>query len=489
MWDRRADVFGLAALIHEMLWGRRLTGVGEEAAQSLTAIPGADMDALRLAFARALAEHPGERFTSALEFAGALADAFSRPAAAVPLPAGDFVREADLEPRLPLEPQFEPEEPELEPEEVEHEAAVDLDDDYAAAEKFVILDPAEPAQAADAGDAMDAIVVLDTPETAEAIVADPMLLRMPSAQAELFDSYRPSPDPAGQDEGSRSSMWPLAFALLIGGSAGVCRRFRCRYPRPLGRYARSRADHGRDHCRSAAAGRDERRSPRIHRSPACPVRPPATCRSRRPATRRRSCRAPPRAARRTPAACAPPPQTAPRAAAVQTAETGSLLVRSTPLGARVFVDNRDYGRTPVTVNALARGAHRVRVTRDGYETDERQVTITPAQRAHSITVRLQAERPPQAPPTPAARTPSGAAAPATSGTATTGNGPLIVESRPAGAKVFVDGKLVGTTPLTLPAVPAGDHAVHLDLDGYRRWSSAIRIIPTAKNRVAASLDR
>jgi hypothetical protein len=192
---------------------------------------------------------------------------------------------------------------------------------------------------------------------------------------------------------------------------------------------------------------------------------------------------------------APPPPAAPRAAAAQKPETGSLLVRSTPLGARVFVDNRDYGRTPVTVNALARGAHRVRVTRDGYQADERQVTITSAQRAHSITVRLQAERPPQPAPqaatssTPATRTPSGAAAPSASTTATTGNGPLTVESRPAGAKVFVDGKLVGTTPLTLPAVPAGDHAVHLDLDGYRRWSSAIRIIPTAKNRVAASLDR
>src|SRR6185295_7495059 len=44
---------------------------------------------------------------------------------------------------------------------------------------------------------------------------------------------------------------------------------------------------------------------------------------------------------------------------------GSLLVRSTPLGARVLVDGRDYGRTPLTVGNLSRGAHNVRVVRDG----------------------------------------------------------------------------------------------------------------------------
>ena len=67
-------------------------------------------------------------------------------------------------------------------------------------------------------------------------------------------------------------------------------------------------------------------------------------------------------------------------------------MRSTPLGARVVVDGREYGRTPVTVGSLSRGAHKVRVTRDGYVADERVVTITPAQRAHSVTARLSPER-------------------------------------------------------------------------------------------------
>jgi hypothetical protein len=147
----------------------------------------------------------------------------------------------------------------------------------------------------------------------------------------------------------------------------------------------------------------------------------------------------------------------------------------------VFVDGREYGRTPVTIGSLARGGHRVRLTHDGYATDERQVTITPAQRTHSITVRLSPERPAAAavgpqPALPAAR-------------ADRRTGRLIVESRPAGAQVFLDGRLVGITPLSLDEVPVGDHAVHLDRDGYQRWSSAIRIVASERNRVAASLDR
>jgi hypothetical protein len=67
--------------------------------------------------------------------------------------------------------------------------------------------------------------------------------------------------------------------------------------------------------------------------------------------------------------------------------------------------------------------------------------------------------------------------------------PLTVESRPAGAMVFLDGRLVGTTPLVIPDVAVGEHALHLDRDGYRRWSSAIRIVTTERNRVTASLDR
>ena len=68
-------------------------------------------------------------------------------------------------------------------------------------------------------------------------------------------------------------------------------------------------------------------------------------------------------------------------------------------------------------------------------------------------------------------------------------GGLSVDSRPTGARVYIDGKLIGTTPLAVPSIGAGEHAVRLERDGYRRWSSSIRIVANEGNRVTASLER
>ena len=74
-WDRRADVFSLAAIVHELLWARPITALGQQAAATLTEVAGGDLDALRGVFARALAEDPAGRFETALRFAAALRSA------------------------------------------------------------------------------------------------------------------------------------------------------------------------------------------------------------------------------------------------------------------------------------------------------------------------------------------------------------------------------------------------------------------------------
>jgi len=152
-----------------------------------------------------------------------------------------------------------------------------------------------------------------------------------------------------------------------------------------------------------------------------------------------------------------------------------LLIRSTPAGAIVTVDGKESGRTPATVRELAIGPHQVTVSRSGYAPSDRRIVLTRTRPVQSMTVAL--ERPARAAAAPAAPRAAAFA------------GALTVDSRPGGAKVFLDGKLVGSTPLSLQTVAAGEHAIRLERDGYRRWSSQVRVVTSEQNRVTASLER
>jgi hypothetical protein len=90
-------------------------------------------------------------------------------------------------------------------------------------------------------------------------------------------------------------------------------------------------------------------------------------------------------------------------------------------------------------------------------------------------------------PTPRAATPPATTPPST--TPSTFTGSLAVLSRPSGARVFVDDRAVGTTPVTLRGIRAGSHVVRLELAGYRRWSTSATVVAGEENRVAASLER
>jgi hypothetical protein len=271
------------------------------------------------------------------------------------------------------------------------------------------------------------------------------------------ETFTREPEHLSALERSRSATWPLALALVVGltigfaGGYGTGMRERpaptVSAPAPGG----TPAPAGREFTESAV-----NEAPKAAAPPAKPkaAAPPAP----------------------TPAL----PQKSEVRRTTSTSESGGrLLVRSTPAGARVFVDGKDQGRTPAVVRDLAHGSHRVRLTHDGYSTEERGIVITTSRPSQSLTIPLQ-----RASNIAQARTPS-----ATPVSASRFSGELSVISRPAGASVFLDNKIVGTTPLSIPGVAAGSHAIRLERDGYRRWTSAIRVVANEQNRVTASLEK
>jgi hypothetical protein len=66
---------------------------------------------------------------------------------------------------------------------------------------------------------------------------------------------------------------------------------------------------------------------------------------------------------------------------------------------------------------------------------------------------------------------------------------LTIDSKPRGARVFVDGRAAGTTPLVLAHTRVGRHVVRVVRAGYRPWTATVRVRIGRATAVTASLRR
>ena len=173
------------------------------------------------------------------------------------------------------------------------------------------------------------------------------------------------------------------------------------------------------------------------------------------------------------------PAAAPRTSTAKPApSTGTLVVRSTPSGANVTVNGRWRGRTPLTLDELPLRSYDVRVVQSGFEAATQSVALTSGTPERTLALRLQ-------------RTASAAPRPAAPdvGSPPVYTGSLYVDSRPRGARVSVDGRVVGVTPLRVPDVRIGSRVVRLELPDHRIWSSTATVVAGQERRVTGSLER
>jgi serine/threonine protein kinase len=128
---------------------------------------------------------------------------------------------------------------------------------------------------------------------------------------------------------------------------------------------------------------------------------------------------------RTSRALAPPPSVPSPLPTVL--NTAAVVLNTSPAGAAVTLSGKDIGQTPVAVQHLAPGHYTMRIALAGYEPAEKQIDL---KRNESLDL----------------------------GTIALSPGKAIVDlaSTPAGAKVFHNGVVVGTTPLRRDDLGSGD---------------------------------
>jgi len=139
-------------------------------------------------------------------------------------------------------------------------------------------------------------------------------------------------------------------------------------------------------------------------------------------------------------------------------------------GAEVSMDGRTVGRTPLAAFEAEAGEREIRVRADGYEEFQARVPIEGRGQGQRLAVSLVPL--PTSPPRPA--TPP---KPAT----------LALRSEPSGARVEVDGRVRGETPLDLAVEPDAEHAIRLTKEGHDDASLSARLRAGARREETVRL--
>lgn len=133
-----------------------------------------------------------------------------------------------------------------------------------------------------------------------------------------------------------------------------------------------------------------------------------------------------------------------------------LTVNSTPPGAQVYLNDIYIGDTPLTYTAFQSGTYKMRISKIGYFSNDRWVTLDPTL-ATTVDAQLQPK-----------------------------TGFILVSGVPGDASVFIDG---APARVGVNQVQTGVHQVTVSLFGYKDWSANVPVQVGQSTEVTPSLVR
>ena len=134
-----------------------------------------------------------------------------------------------------------------------------------------------------------------------------------------------------------------------------------------------------------------------------------------------------------------------------------LTVNSTPTNAEVRIDGNLVGKTPLVFDQIEAGEAEVMVSFKGYRSYMKKMKFE-ASKPYTLSTTLEA-------------LPAG----------------LTLVSSPKDARVLLDGKFVGKTPLTISDIESGTHEVRIRLAGYAMQKKTLQLEPNAKESLEFSM--
>lgn len=209
---------------------------------------------------------------------------------------------------------------------------------------------------------------------------------------------------------------------------------------------------------------------------------------------------------------------------------GGLAISTIPAKAEVYIDQQLVGLSPITLDTVISGTHVFRLVKDLYTTVERTVEVTDGQQVTidhpldqnygtlkitsvpaGVQARLNHMTAPLGP-TPIVyniapgtyqvemnhelyesystmATVSIGQATEVTATLARKTGVTKIFSDPAEAEIYIDGKLVGTTPEVVKDHPTGTYQIELRMKGYLAQSKSVTVVDGSDQSVQFKLDR
>ncbi len=141
-----------------------------------------------------------------------------------------------------------------------------------------------------------------------------------------------------------------------------------------------------------------------------------------------------------------------------TVKVGELEVKSKPSGAKVYMDGKEAGETPVILSGVVPGRHQIRVIKEGYDPFE-VMEVLGVERKEIIATLKKTVR----------------------------GGDLVVHTAPPGASIYLDGKLVGTSPYDGKGLSPGTYRIRVIKEGFETWERVENVEAGKRVEVIAQL--
>ncbi len=137
---------------------------------------------------------------------------------------------------------------------------------------------------------------------------------------------------------------------------------------------------------------------------------------------------------------------------------GSIVIHSDPEGAQVFLDGKDYGLSPTTIEPLPSGPHGLDLRLDGHPRALKAVQLPPGEKI-TVDTKLGTE-----------------------------GGNLVIRPSPATAVVSVNGVPLGTGRQELGPLQPGEYSVRATAEGHLDFVGSVAVQRGKKASLAARLE-